>query len=243
MDRALERLVSLWSSSKVALIVIALLVAALTLSTCGSRRAIDERDARVDSLRTEQLRLQLEARGFETRLASATDDLERRLQESVDSTDALSRINAELAREVELLGGSVRSLAEMYVGAVGTIEASAAEAFRSAPDAPPDSIVGDVTDGLLRARVRATVTPPTVGIPAWSIDSLALVASVSETADGRALFAARAVDPRVTIQLGDVYYQPPPPVAFCSFGTRAKDHGRGYAILRGLEWALGELIP
>jgi hypothetical protein len=226
-------------------LLIAGLAVALVFTTCASRRALDARDAELDSIRAEETELRLATAGWETKFAVEVE-YGQSLEDVVAAQDQQLRIlgpaTDSLIRQVELLEGQVRVLSEMYVGLTGSIEAHDAVAHLvvSGDITRVDSITGDVSDGLLSAHVRATVEPPTVAVPSWSIDSLALVATVSELADGRALFAARAADPRVTIAMGSVYWTPPAPVEYCSTWTRTKDHGRGYAVGRLLELALSK---
>jgi len=204
----------------------------LVLTTCGSRRALASADARVDSLRTETLAARASAMGWETRFAGTTEALARQLQERRDSLVLLSQEKADLAREVELLGGRLESMVDLYASAVGTIEAHDAVVHRSdligsdpSGGQLVDSITGHVSDGLLSADVKATVEPPTVSIPSYSVE-LALALGWTVGADGRALATAMPLDPRVTLRIGEAWYSPPPPVNYCGWGTRAK-------------WALG----
>ncbi len=220
-------------------------VIAWALTAFFGGRALSSRDARVDSLRTEVLGERAAALGWETRMVGTTEQLEQRLQELGDSTALLAREKADLAREVELLGGRLESMVDLYAGVVGTIERHDAVVHHSAPDSTTvvlDSITGHVSDGLLSADVTATVEPPTVSIPSYSVE-LALALGWTVAPDGRALATAMASDPRVTLRVGEAWYQPPAQITRNSFWTRLKDHGRGYAFGRLLEFALTELMP
>lgn len=207
------------TTGRIPWLIVAALALLLVLSTCSARGAMAERDAQLDSARTQTLALRADSMGWSVRLEGATADLNARLHLVADSNDVLEVATAALAREVDLLGGQVRSLAEMYLGAVGQIEAAGVVHARD-PESLPDSVTAEVDDGLLAARLY--YRPPNVlGADPYRV-SIELVSAVTETPDGRALFTARAADPRVTVRLGDVYWSPPPPVNYCGLGTRVK---------------------
>lgn len=215
----------------------------LFISQCSAGAMLEARDAQLDSLRTATLAARAETMGWEVRFAQEAErgqTLARWLQTSRDSTSLLAEETAELAREVELLEGRVAALVEMYATARGQIEAHDATVHTSAEGV--DSITGDVSDGLLSAHVTATVEPPTVAIPSYSIE-LALALALVEGADGRSLVTARAADERVSIAFGELYVEPPAPVEFCGLGTRVKDHGRGYLLLRTVEEIVRRVLP
>ena len=200
----------------------------LAVSNCSKGRELAAAEARVAELQTERLAAVLDSAGWEIRLQEATEGLEERLAEAArsDSTDFFRDVAAELAVEVETLAGRVTTIASMYAEAVGQIEAHDAVVHASEGSAAvPDSITGRVDDGLLAANVWASVQPAAVALRSYAI-RFDIVTSVTETADGRALFAARAEDPRIEIGYRETYWQPPPPESYCSLGTR-------------LTWALG----
>jgi hypothetical protein len=217
-------------------LIIAGLVVALVLTTCGARRAGEERDAVRDTLRTEELAHRADSLGWAVRVEAALGanrSMMEVLQEREDSLDLLSLHASALAREVELLGGRLLTVSRMYAEAVGSIERHEAVVHRSdliRSDQAPDSITGHVSDGLLEADVTATIDPPSVALPRYSV-ALELVTAVTETPDGRALFTARAGDPRVTIAHRETYWQPPAPVEFCSVGTKLKAAGVGGGLV------------
>lgn len=215
-------------------------------SMCGGASMVKARDQRVDSLRTETLAARASAQGWEVRFGSEVargETLAGWLQEARDSTALLASQKAELAAEVELLGGRILTLTDLYASVVGQVEAHDATVHTSAlEDAAPqvDSVTAPVDDGLLTGRL-AYFPPASLSLE-YSVE-LALALGWTVGADGRALATAMASDPRVRLRVGEAWYQPPAPIAHCSFGTRAKDHGRGYAVLRLLEFALAELWP
>lgn len=219
-------------------LLIAGLAIAFVFTTCASRRAIGDVRTELDSIRSEETRLRADSAGWGTAFAIEVERGES-LGSIVAAQDQQLRIlgpaTDSLIRQVELLEGRVAYLSEMYLGAVGQIETHGV-VHASDAGATPDSVTADVDDGLLAAHLYYR-PPATLGANPYRV-TIPLVATVSELADGRALFAARAADPRVTIELGAVYYQPPAPVQFCGLGTRVKDHGRGYAIGRVLELAI-----
>lgn len=208
-------------------LLIAGLAVAFVFTTCSSRRALGEANAERDRARSEELRLRADSAGWATAFAIEVEHGES-LSSVVAAQDQRLRILApavdSLVRQVELLGGQVRTLSSMYLSAVGAIERADATAHFSMSNNTgniPDSITGHVSDGLLEADVTATIDPPSVALPRYSV-ALELVTAVTETPDGRALFTARAGDPRVTIAHRETYWSPPAPVAYCSLGTRAK---------------------
>jgi hypothetical protein len=232
-----------------------LLIAGLLVLVGALLWANDRKDARVDaladSLRTERIEATARDLGWRTRYAQEVEHGQRLEDLLEDTTVFFDREIAALSREVELLDGRLSLAAEVVASMQGQIEATAAVVFLgdSAHTGESvygsvsriDSISGDVSDGLLSAHVRATVEPPTVAIPRWSIDSLHVALGLVDAPDGRQLLTARAADPRVTLAIGDVFVQPPAPVQFCSLGTRVKDHGRGYAAGRLIELLISQV--
>ena len=216
-------------------LLIAGLTLALVLTTCGSRRALAERDARVDSLRTETLAARADAMGWETRLMRATESLDARLQAADSTVGLLTAEKAALAREVETLGGRLSSMVDLYAGVVGSIETHDAtvhgpERGSNEPRAEPDSVTAPIDDGLLSGRM-VYVPPATLGLE-YSVE-LALALGWVEAPDGRALVTARAADPRVQLRYGDVFWSPSPPVQYCGWGTRLA-WGLGGAVAGGV---------
>ena len=218
---------------------------ALGVSTCWGNDARDELGA---ELRTAEIERRADSLGWATAFATETDRLEELL---ADTAAFFSRETARLNREVELLGGRLALAAQVVASMQGQIEATAAVVHRTALPgdtlgggniAVPDSITGDVSDGLLSAHVRATVEPPTVAIPSYSVQ-LAIALGLIDAPDGRQLLTARAEDARVRVSFGSVYVTRPEPIERCGFRCQLKAGGRGYVILRGIEWALSEVIP
>jgi hypothetical protein len=206
----------------------------LLVSHCSGRRALAERDARVDSLRTDLLVAGVDSAGWEVRLVGATEGLEAQLQELGDSTALLATEKAALALEVESLGGQLRVVADMYASLAGSIEAHDATVHTSARDGEstvdvpyPDSVTAPIDDGLLSGRLA--FFPPSALDLQYRVE-LALALGWIEAADGRALVTARAEHPNVTLRYGEVFYQPPSPVEFCSFGTKATWAGIGGGV-------------
>lgn len=213
----------------------------LLLGQCSAGRRVAEANERRDSLATVALEARAAELGWETSFARETErgqTLARWLQDSRDSTALLQDEVAELAREVETLGGELRVVAEMYARAVGQIEAHDAVLHTSAEG--PDSITGHVDDGLLSADVTATLEPPTVAIPRYSVE-LALALGWIEAPDGRALVTARASDPRVELRFGETYYDPPAPIQVCTFGQRLEAGAWGGGIALGIRELLATL--
>lgn len=216
----------------------ALLVALLAVMALN-RHAIADRDARLEELRTEALELRLDSAGWETRLVGATANLEELLQEAGDSLELFAAENADLARQVEELGGELRAVATMYAELAGSIEAH--DATVHGPPAAPDSISAGISDGLLEGRLVYR-PPATLAIDPYHV-RLALALGWVEAPDGRALLTARAQDPRVALSFGDVYYQAPAPVEFCGFGAKVKAGVVGGASVELVRVLLDALLP
>lgn len=214
----------------------------LLLSECGARRLEAESDARVDSIRSEELAAQTSALGWETRFALTTEALTERLLSLMDSTALLGEEKAELARQVELLGGRLALLTDLYAEFRGTIETHDAVVHSSPANITgniPDSVTAQVNDGTLSGRLVYR-PPSTLAVDPYRV-ALELVLGLAETPDGRALVTARSPNPAVSLRYGDVFWSPPPPVQFCSLGTRLEWGAWGYA--GGVAtWPLIELV-
>ncbi len=216
-------------SARPAWILAGILAALLLVSQCASHGALADRDARVDSLRSEALAARLVADGWETRWAVTEEVLVGRLLSLQDSTALLGREKAALAEQVELLGGRLALVTDLYASVRGQLVAHDAVVHGADDyDQSADSITAEVDDGLLSGRL-VYVPPSTLGINPYSV-ALELVLGIAETPDGRALATARAADPRVSLRYGDVYWSPPPPVQVCSLGTRLEWGAWGAAL-------------
>lgn len=212
----------------------------LGLSSWLHGRQVEDRDARIDSLRTVELLARLDSTHWQTIQAQTVTDLEELLQRANDSTDVLASDKAQLAQDIETLGGQLRALTDMYANAVGQIESHEATVHASdTARAAPDSVTALVDDGLLRANL-SFVPPQTLGID-YRV-RLALTLGWLEAPDGGVYATARASDDRVELRYGDAFYQPPDPVEFCGLGTKATWAGIGglsAGVLRGLARAIG----
>lgn len=200
-------------------IVSTMLLVALVFSTCASNRSHHEKDAQLDSIRSEEIRLRLDSANWSTNVATLIERdnlLGVLIERTQDSLGILIADKTELVRQVEMLGGQVIALSDMYLGAVSQIEAHGT--VHSEAPGTVDSVTADVDDGLLAAHLFYR-PPATLGADPYTV-TIEMVGSVSELPDGRALFAARASDTRVNIRMGDVFYQPRPPVEYCGLQTR-----------------------
>lgn len=214
------------------IVALACLAVYMTGRDFFERHRLEQTRHELAVMKTEKLEAEAQAAGWRTRLVEA-GSIGEQLQVAKTENGLLLEEKQDLARQVATLGGQVRVLTDMYAEAVGQIEAREATLHTSGPDnLTPDSVTGHVDDGLLSADVTATVDPPTVAIPRYSL-TLALVTAVSETADGRALFTARAADPRVTLSFGDVYWQPPAPIERCGFWCHVRAGLWGAVVVEG----------
>ena len=207
---------------------------ALYVSGRLEARGIDRDRAELAQLKAERLVEIVDSAGWSVRLVEATRDLERKLQAEESRGALLEAEKAALAREVETLGGELRALADMYADLSGQIETHDAVVHASDSSASvPDSVTAQVDDGLLSGRI-AFVPPSTLDLEYRA--RLALVLGWVEAPDGRALITAKAEHPSVTLSFGEVFYQPPAPVAYCSLGQRAKTAGWSIGL-----WEAGKL--
>lgn len=207
--------------------VIAGVLAVALLASVGLRRKPQE-DPRVLQLRTELLAARAEAQGWRQQLVEGRQGLEEQLQSSRDSVGLLRGEKAALAREVEALGGRIQILADMYVEARGQLETRA-----TVHGTAPDSVTAPLDDGLLSGRVA--YFPVRSAFDIQYVARLGLVLGAIGTPDGRALLVARSPDPRVELEYGAVFYQPPAPLRVCSVGERARwgGFGLGFGVLLG----------
>lgn len=198
-------------------------------------------DSRVRVLRTELLAVRLDSAQWATRLVESTEGLEERLQFSRDSTVLLSSEKADLAREVEALGGRILVLADMYAEARGQLEAAATthESVGNTTEIITDSITAPFDDGLLRGRVAYFPAPSHFSVQYTAHIALAL--GMIDTPDGRMLLSARAPDSRVALSYGEVLFQRPEPIRVCSLGQKAGAGLKVYGALRTLELAIGAI--
>ncbi len=204
---------------RVALGVILAVALLLQVKTCGLSRDLAAADAAANLLRTEELLEDADAAGWEAVLVESRDGLTRRLQEANHRGALLEEEKAELARSAELLGGELRVMADMYADMAGQIDAHDAVVFASdASTGVPDSVVASVDDGLLRGSIR--FQPPDELSLEYRI-RLGIALGIVDTPDGRAMITARAEHPKVELSYGELFYDAPAPVQYCSIGTRA----------------------
>lgn len=181
----------------------------------------DSLDAEIATMRSEQLIKVVDSSGWETHVLEATADLEQRLIESRDSTSLLTDEKAALSDQILTLGGSLRYMSDMYAEIAGRIDESTPAVIHAENTESPDSATGTVKDGLLAADLVYRFARSTFGVTSYSL-MIEMTTGFSELPDGRLLAVARATDERVRLSYGETFYQPPPPVQFCSVGTKAK---------------------
>lgn len=188
-----------------------------------AQRELEAANERADSLRTVVLEERAVAQGWRTQLVQATSEMEAELQEERSRGALLEEEKAELAREVEALGGRLTLVTDLYAEARGQITAHA-EVHGDDQEAP-DSITAPVDDGLLEGRVAYFPAPREFDLE-YSV-GIALTAAVAEAPDGRGLLTLMATDPRVSLSYGEVLYQRPEPVQHCSVWQQARAAGYG----------------
>lgn len=192
------------------------------VKSCRADAATAEADARLAAMRTEALATRIDSAGWELRIAEATSGLEQLLQAAADSNARLAREKADLATQVEQLGGELRALADVNATLEGRIASLATlHASEDSAVAQSDSITAPLDDGLLRGRVAYFPEPQTFDV-SYRV-ALGMTLGLIEAPDGRQMVTARADDSRVGITFGDVYVQPPEPVVYCSLGRRVLD--------------------
>lgn len=182
---------------------------------------------RVDSLRSVELNLLLEESGWETVSVNVAKNLTMRLQQERDSTDAVRMRNADLARDVELLGGYLREMTEMYAEAVGQIESHGTTHMTGQET---DSVTATVDDGLLSGRLFYRTTGNVLGIDPYNV-RVSLTTGIVELPNGQWSAIADADDDRVVINIDQVRRDPPEPLQICSLGQKAPWYG--YGVLTG----------
>lgn len=187
-----------------------------------AQRDLDATREALAELRTDELEARAEAQGWRTQLVQATSELEAQLQDELSRGALLEEEKRDLAREIETLGGRLQIMADLYADARSQITA---HAELHGDQEAPDSITAPVDDGLLEGRVAYFPAPREFDLE-YSV-GIALTAAVAEAPDGSGLLTLMATDPRVSLSYGEVLYQRPEPVRYCSLGQRAKAAGYG----------------
>lgn len=200
---------------KTALWIVALIVSI----TVGHMRTVSaEGRARVEQLRADSI-------AFEGVLDRARDDwaiaagereadLTARLAQERDSAVAA------LAGDLQAARGRVRQAVGLQAAAEGRLRAVADSLSLLAPD--PDSVAGTFDDGQLIGAWSYLYGPRELVIP-WYRATFGAELYTIEGGDGRVAVAARATDPRVTLDVTRLVFDPPEPV------TVRKSSWRGLA--------------
>lgn len=220
-------------------------LAAGCLAFVALQQGCENRELRADSERADSLRAvvleeRAAAQGWRTQLVQATSGLEAQLMEARDREALLVDEKAELAREIQALGGRLAIMTDLYADARGQIIAHAdvhgdSSSDRWTPESVPDSITAPVDDGLLSGRLAYFPAPQAFDLQ-YAI-SLGLTVAVSEAPDGRGFVTVMPERPDlVSLSYGEVLYQRPEPVQVCSLGQRAETAGWAVGI-----WELGKL--
>ena len=203
---------------RIAMIVLLAVAVGGYARSCGIGSDLAAANAAANLLRTEALVGATELAGWEVRLVDATSDLGKRLQEQSDRGDLLEKEKSELARQAETLNGRISALADMYADARGQITILDGRIFASdASTTIPDSVTAEIDDGLLRGNLA--FYPPSSLALEYELH-LAIALAFVDAPDGRMMATAMSDNPRVELRYGEVFYQPAPPVEYCSVGTR-----------------------
>jgi hypothetical protein len=210
-------------------------------SQCAQRE-LEAASEQLASLRTAVLEERTAAQGWRTQLVQATSELEAQLQDSRDRGALLEAEKAELAREIQTLGGRLAIMADLYADARGQIVAHAevhvadsSASNEAGNPAMPDSITAPVDDGLLTGKV--SYYPPR---NAFGLDyriSLGITLAASEAPDGQTLVTAMAEHERVSLRFGEIKVAAPRQVEHCSLTSRVQTS----AVAIGA-WELGKFF-
>lgn len=171
-------------------------------------------------LRTAELIARLSAEGWAVTRAEAVGELTRALLEVRDSAATLEVRAAQLAGQVQLLGGEVRATADLLAEARTQLELLAA--VDTTPRGRTASSSWD--DGTFFGTVLYREEPPEPArfvFPELGARIEATLA-LAEGPDGSLLFSAAAADPRVHLTLDRPRYQPPEPEYRCTWSTRLR---------------------
>lgn len=204
----------------VGVVVVGVVLAVIIVRGLLAAGTVDELTAELDRLRSERLEAVVDSLGWEQRIASETEDLARQLQEARDENDLLATEKADLAREVETLGGRLAYVTDMYAGLASSLETAETTVFVDSVSNQADSVTAPLDDGLLSGRVAYRFGPSTFHLD-YRV-ALALSLAMVDLPDGRQQAIARAADPRVDLRFGELYYEAPEPVRTCSLGQRAQ---------------------
>ena len=192
------------------LFVIAIAAAFIQTVRVGQAQDLAERNrVRADSIAADAAIARLQADSvWEVRIATQEDDLQGLLA-SGDSA------RARLAEELSEANVRVGLLAEVNATARGNIislgnQLSAAEAEEITGDPATVAFEGDIDDGLLTGAWQFLLPQAQHTLDYGVTVPGELVVSV--TGDGRTLVTARSTHERASLNLGDVFVDPPPPV-------------------------------
>lgn len=171
--------------------------------------------------RTEELIRQLADQGWAVTRAEAVGDLTGALLAARDSTDALSVLYADAARQASLLGGRVASLTELLAEAEANLAGAAQRDTVYVEGEQRERAFINFDDGVFAGRVAYLFAP----VDSFSVELRARIEAaltMTEAPDGTMLFAATSADPRVRLSLGSASWSPPAPVQVCSWRTRGR---------------------
>lgn len=168
---------------------------------------------------TEELIRQLSEDGWSVMRAEAVGDLTRAMIEAGDSADARSLQLAAAARQAALLGGEVRSLAQLLSEARDSLALPAKRDTVYLNGEMRERATTEYEDDVFSARIAYLFEP----VDSFSVALEARINAVltqTEGPDGTILFSATSDDSRVFVGLERAVWSPPPPVQFCSWRTR-----------------------
>ncbi len=194
------------------LFVIAIAVAFVQTIRVGNAQELAERNrVRADSIAADAAIARLQADSvWEVRIATQEDDLQGLLAQGDEARQRLAEELGEANVRVGLLA-EVNATARGNIISLGTqLSAAEAEARGLETDSATVAFGGDIDDGLLEGSWTFTL-PRAEHMLAYDVTVPGELV-VSLTGDGRTLVTARSTHERASLNLGDVFVDPPPPV-------------------------------
>ena len=176
--------------------IMLLFLGGANLKAWGLSRQLREVTVARDSIAADFASARAEAEGFTVAFA----------QERVNLTRALMKRDSTLARVLSDYQASrieVTSYVELLAVAEGRIESLGTAV--AATDSTPESWAGELDDGLLIGSWG--LQPPLLTLQYTVSPQIELIQGLS--GDGRLLVTARASDPRVTLRINDLLFEPP----------------------------------
>lgn len=214
-------------------VMVGVLVVVGTINHFAHERELADVRHALDTLASNEIvRRAADSLQWETVIAAETQDLLSLLQSRAESVEDMSARIIGLLEVVESLEGRVATATAINVNLAAALrtDSAAATVFAADPTSPPDSITAPYDDGLLSGTIAFFPPDTTFGLDY----SAAIRGSIvtAELPDGRwSVFAAAEDSARVSLEFGEVFVQPAPPIRFCPLPVKAKWAGIGAAAL------------